>query len=80
MRLRTSSSWRTSARHEFGLDAERAQLNDQCLPGIVASTGNHYARTFLGECERGCAPDAGQRAGDENGFPERSLMCVSLDC
>jgi hypothetical protein len=38
------------------------------MPGIVASTRDHYARTFLGECERGRAADASQRAGDENGF------------
>jgi hypothetical protein len=44
--------------HEFSLGAESTQLGDQCLAGIVASTGDHDARTFLGECERGFAADA----------------------
>jgi hypothetical protein len=51
--------------HEFSLGAESAQLSDQCLPGIVASTGNYDARTFLSEREGGRAADAGKRARDE---------------
>jgi len=51
--------------HEFSLGAESAQFSDQCLPGIVASTGNYDARTFLSEREGGRAADAGKRARDE---------------
>jgi hypothetical protein len=45
--------------HEFGFGAKSAQLSDQCLPGVVAPTGNDDARTFLSERKSGRAADAG---------------------
>jgi hypothetical protein len=57
--------------HEFRFGAKSAQFSDQRPPGIIASTGDNDARTFLRECERGCAADAGQRAGDESGFSRK---------
>jgi hypothetical protein len=61
--------------HEFSLGAESAQFSDQCLPGIVASTGNYDARTFLSEREGGRAADAGKRARDEYDWVGVQVLC-----
>ena len=61
--------------HEFRIGAESAQLSDQCLPGVVASTGDYDARTFLSECEGGRAADAGKRARDEYDWVGVQVLC-----
>jgi hypothetical protein len=65
--------------HEFSLGAESAQFSDLCLPGIVASTGNYNARTFLSEREGGRAADAGKRARDEYDWVGVHVLCPSSD-
>ena len=63
--------------HEFRFGAKSAQFTDQHLPAIVVSTGDHDARTVLGECERGCAADAGKRSRDEYDWVGVHVPCPS---
>ena len=41
--------------HEFRFGAKSAQFRDQCLPIVLAPTGNDDARTFLSERNSGRA-------------------------
>jgi hypothetical protein len=61
--------------HEFRFGADSARLSDQCLPGIVASTGNYDARTFLSKRQGGRAADAGKRAHDEYDWVGVQVLC-----
>jgi hypothetical protein len=65
--------------HELRFGTQSAQFSDQCLPGIVASTGNYDARTFLSEREGGRAADAGKRVRDEYDWVGVHVLCPSSD-
>src|SRR6202023_2643618 len=51
---------------ELGLRAERAQLLNERLAGLIAPTGNDHLRALLGEGDGGGAPDAGVATGDQD--------------
>jgi hypothetical protein len=65
--------------HEFRFGAKSAQFRDQCLPIVLAPTGNDDARTFLSERNSGRAADAGQRARDEYDWVVVHVSCPSSD-
>jgi hypothetical protein len=65
--------------HEFRFGAKSAQFSDQCLPSVVAPTGNDDARTFLSERKSGGAADAGKRARDEYDWVVVHVLCPSSD-
>ncbi len=51
---------------ELGLRAERAQLLDERLAGLITPTGDDDLRALLGEGGGGGAPDAGQSTSDQH--------------
>ena len=65
--------------HELS-SAPRARSSvTSALLGIVPSTGNYDARTFLSEREGGRAPDAGQRARDKYDWVFRCFVLWVID-
>src|SRR6202023_2854402 len=59
---------------ELGLRAERAQLLNERLAGLITPTGNDHLRALLGEGDGGGAPNAGESAGDQDNLSAHSTV------
>src|SRR6266850_1976673 len=61
---------------ELGLRAERAQLLNEGLAGLITPTGNDHLRALLGEGDGGGATDAGKGARNQDNWGAHLVILV----
>jgi hypothetical protein len=59
---------------ELSLRAERAQLLNQRLAGLIMTTGDDHLRAFLGEGDGSGAPDPCEPTGDQDNWVAHILL------